>query len=234
MNNRIQGVFLGSGAARYIGLGFLPKWVRIRNMTDAAIPAIEWNEDMAVTTISPEGILTAISNGNCAMSVLTVGAGVIPYIGKDAVTAAAATKIVHVSMAQDPAVFPGVQGDQRGAGTGGLITNYTVDTPGNRTGHFNAPVNTTYVGIGSVVYISGQRYHIVGLTSTGDSANNVTLDRAIVGNPIPGEMANTVEYLTTMYSFVNAPAGLIMPDGIYLAETATVNASGKVCLIEAR
>lgn len=234
MNNRIQGVFLGSAAARYIGLGFLPKWVKIRNMTDAAIPAIEWNEDMGVSAISPEGILTSISTGNCAMSVLVKGAGIIPYVGGTAITAAAATSIVHKSLAQDPAVFPGVQGDQRGAGASGLITKFTVGNSGNSTGNFDNPVNTTYVGVGSPVIIAGQRYHIVAITSTGAAANQVTLDRTPGGNPIPGKDPYGVEYIGNMYDFVNAPTGIIMPAGIYLAETSSVNASAKLCLIEAR
>lgn len=221
---KVAYTFLGSGAARYIGLGFVPDRVQIRNVEAAAAGVIDWDERMRTYATTADGIYHAISTGAWTGVALTVGQGVTPYYGGDVITAAAATHIV-------PAVgfsstYSGTMVDK---GTLGTVNTWTLDTAGSHTGHFNVGVSTTYVGVGSYVLIRGtddlvRKYRIVALTNDGDAANEVTLDRDAA--------SGTVTFISYMFDLVNAPVGTVMPAGIYLADT-TLNASNESCMITA-
>lgn len=220
---KIKAFFTGSGAARYFGLGFRPDFVRIRNTSAADFGLIEWDRLMRLTTQNPEGLKTrytadGASGGNALVTtVLADGAGVVPYKGGDLVTASAATHLVLASS------VPEFAGDMRGKLAGQLVTRWT---PGaGNGGHFDAPVDTDYVGVGSRVLIGGEEYTIVAIANDGDAGSDVTLNDAAA--------AGDVGRIGYKADFVNAPAGTVMPAGIYLAETADVNASPELCILEA-
>jgi len=221
---KVKFSFLGSGAARYIGLGFVPTKVKIQNVHAADLARIEWDEANQMKTTACDGILFGITTGNETAAALTVGTGVSPYAGGDSVSAAAAT---HIAPKDFNTLY---MGDMRGKGTAGTVTAFTMDTPGNRTGHFDKLVDTTYVNVGSPVLIRdangfNQVARIVAISNDGDAANDVTLDRNVG--------SGDVLEIGYMYDLVNAAAGSIMPAGIYLAETAACNATSEICYIEA-
>ncbi len=219
---KVAYTFLGSGAARYIGLGFVPDRVQIRNVEAAAAGVIDWDERMRSYATTADGVYHAISTGTWTGVALTKGQGVTPYYGGDAITAAAATHIVPAVGFSTP--YSGSMVDK---GTMGTVNGWTLDTAGSATGHFNVGVNTTYVGVGSYVLIRGtddivRKYRIVAITNDGDDANEVTLDSA--------GATGVVTFISYMFDLVNAPVGTVMPAGIYLADT-TLNASDESCLI---
>ncbi|MBU4459120.1 MAG: hypothetical protein KJ579_01025, partial [Verrucomicrobia bacterium] len=71
----------------------------------------------------------------------------------------------------------------------------------------------------------GEWFSIVAITSDGDATNNVTLNGVAE--------SGAVEKILYLYDLAAAPAGQVLPKGIYLAETAAVNATSELCLIEA-
>lgn len=215
---KVSGVFSGTGSALFIGLGFIPDIVRVRNIHAADLAFIEWNRRMAAKATAANGIKYRDSTG-VQMTALTATAGVEVYEGGDKIASASSAYIIAASKIED------VAGDMRAKGTLGLVNAFVLDTAGNRTGHFNAGVNTTYVGVGSVVQIAGKRYTITAITNDGEAADEVTLDRAAP--------SGAVERISYKLDFYNAPAGEIMPAGIVIRETADLNVSGELCLIEA-
>ena len=222
--SKFVGTFLGSGAVRYIGLGFVPTKVKIQNIHAADLARIEWQKQNSAYATAAEGILFGITTGAETAAALTVGTGVAPYYGGDVVAAAAVTHIIPVGE------IAAYNGDQRGKGSAGTVTAWTIDTAGSFTGHFDKLVDTTYVGVGSKVLIRGKdtvvrEYNIVALSNDGDAANDVTLDRLAA--------SGDVVYISYLYDMAAAPAGTVMPAGIYLAETAACNATSELCFNEA-
>jgi hypothetical protein len=222
----IAGSFIGTGAAIKIGLGFEPDFVMVRNIGEADIPYIEWSKHLENAVTSCDGILFR-EDTKMARASLTVGTGVRRYAGGDPISAASAAAIVPAHQ------VPALAGDMRRHCTAPII-DWTLDTAANRTGHVNAELNTTYIGVGSKLRIAvdSDRIHgdyvertIVALTSNGEVADEVTLDREAPSGKVVG--------ITYKYSFAQAPAGTVMPKGIVLAEATHVNASGQICFIEA-
>lgn len=215
---KFAGLFVGSGASRKICLGFVPDRVLIRNISAADLGVIHWSRLMAANTTCPAGVKVLESTGMAATA-LTGVAGVSAYYGGEDVTAASAAVIIPVHE------IPTLSGDLREAGTLGPVDQWTLDTSANRTGHFNAGVNTSYIGKGSRVLIGDQWYTIQSLTNDGDAADEVTLDRAA--------LSGEVKKILHAYDLYNAPVGTRTKAGITLAETADVNVSGELCYIEA-
>ena len=215
---KISGVFLGSGAARRIGFGFVPDFVHIRNVANANLPQLVWDRGMTVHSRSPEGLIYAHSTDKIAQTVRTRGLGVQRYYGGKKIATSAVTDLIPTSE------HPEFQGDMRSKGTGGTIHRFTLDHAGNATGHFDAPANTTFVNAGSRILINGQLFTVQAIANVGTAANEVTLDRAAAHG--------VVSYIGYRYDFASAPVGFVMPAGITLADT-TVNANGELCVIEA-
>jgi hypothetical protein len=216
---KISGVFLGSGAARYFGLGFLPDFVRLRNIHAADLAVIDWHKRMRAYATAAEGVRHGITTGAWTAAALTLGTGIKLYKGGDRITAEAVTHLVPACMHET------YRGDMRDKGTLGQVNKWTLDTSGAATGHVNVGVSTTYVGVGSAVMIDGFWSYITALTNDGDAANEVTLDQAAPSGDI--------EQIRYKYDFVAAPVGMLMPEGIYVAETGACNATSELCFIEA-
>ena len=122
--------------------------------------------------------------------------------------------------------------DKRAAGAGLPITNWTLDTAANFTGHFNTPLKTTELAVaaGSQVWIRDTHnqvkvYQITALTSDGDAADNVTLDAAAP--------TGLVEKLLSGFTHRLALIGETAAAGFTLAADASVNEDGKIIMFEA-
>lgn len=224
---KISGIFLGSAAARRISFGFVPDYVTIRNVALNTTPTLEWDRAFTVAALYPEGIITVRNNDtqNVSSTVLTRGNGIQRYYGGDVIAASTAADLIPVSQHRDFA------GDMRGKGANGNIRRFVLDHAGNATGHFDNPADTTFVNVGSRIWIGDyahqEMYSIVAIANAGTAANEVTLDRAAPANA-------EVRYISYRYDFAPAPVGLVMPEGIRLAAGANaVNADGNLCVIEA-
>jgi hypothetical protein len=205
---QISGTFNGTGADIYVGLGFVPDWVEIMSLETTDEERQYWDRDMRSAEMF--GGYTIDDDG--AFSPVTIGAGIAEYLGGNLVTAASTVYLQKYSK------------DQRDAGSGGVISRWILDTPGSRTGHFDNPVNTTYVGEGSIVQIGKEaapgrdQAVILALSNDGDAADEVTLSKDLG--------TNEVLYISRMYDYWGVSANTVMSPGFFLDSTAAVNTSG--------
>ena len=223
---KVSFLLLGSGAARNIGLGFLPDYASLRNITDATQDLLQWNIRMQAAALTPEGVRTSITGGAGAVvgASLVKGAGLSLYAGGDRVTAATAANVVPTDLL---ALY---KGDMRSKGTAGTVNLFSLDTAANATGHFNLAVDPNYVGVGSLITFklanrSFATRRITAMANSGAAANEVTLNASVPTSEIVA--------ISFKYELYNADAGLVMPAGLALAETANVNVSGKLLVLEA-
>jgi len=212
---QVGGTFNGTGADLYICLGFEPDWVKIRSLETTDEEYQEWNKSFR----SAEMLGGISIDDDGAVSPVTIGAGIAPYAGGDYIAAASTVYLEKYSK------------DQRAAGTGGVTSKWILDTPASLTGHFNNPINTTYVGVGSIVQIGreaapGRDYAVItALSNDGDAADEVTLSKALG--------SNEVLYISRMYDYWGVPAGTVTKAGFFLDSTAAVNTSGDMLMFEA-
>jgi len=221
-----NGTFIGAGSsALYIGLGFIPQKVVIRNIDQAAQEELVWNTSMIRAAAAAEGILrTTIGADDTGLTVLTEGNGIVPYAGGTVRATASANYIVPVNA---EALF---QGDMRQK-TGTEINTWTLDTTGDESGHFNTLVSETYVGVGSRVTIEETstgllvQAAIVGFTSDGTADDDVILNISVA--------SGTVKKISYKYDFCTAQVGTVMPQGIKVNDYTYVNVSAQQCFIDA-
>ena len=211
-----SGTFNGTGADLYISLGFVPDWVKIRTLETSNEEIVMWSKNMRAA--ESFGGFDVDDDG--AIAPIVWGAGVAEYLGGDKLSAAST---IYLQRRADE--------DMRDAGSGDVISTWTLDTPASRTGKFNAGVNTTHVGEGSLVAIGKEAFGhaewavITALTNDGDADNEVTLSKAI--------KSGNVLALKAMYDYVGAPSGTITKPGFFIDSTASVNTSGELCMFEA-
>lgn len=209
MNQIVSGSFIGHTAAINIGLGFLPKYVKLWNLEDPN--ELEWLVNMAddLTVDGSEGA----GGDDGTVAAVAATAGVKWYRGGDLIAAAANT---HKVMDPSP--------NKIDSGAGGTITKWTLDTPASFTGHFDLPVSTTETGAGSIVIIDSgagaQVYRMTALSNDGDAADDVTLDRAAP--------SGIVTFVGGICNFRNAAAGIIMPQGFTISVTGGCNVNGEM------
>lgn len=211
----INAVLIGTGAAANIGLGFVPDRVLLVNLSAATQPQLSWVRATRGTTISPEGVYAYRANELVYQKTRAASTGVAPFVGGSTIADGTSTYLIRSDL------VPAYQGDMR-AKTGTLVNGWTLGSSANKTGNFSAGIDTTYVGVGSRVCIGGRWATIVAITSTGASANDVTLDTALA--------SGVIEYITYKSEFVAAPAGTVMPDGILVSDTAILNTGDQVML----
>lgn len=208
---QIRGIYMGLGTgAMKIGLGFVPSEVRILRLGAAVATAFEtrWDANMLRAALARNGGL-ARSNATTFVG-LADTAGIKPYLGGDTVTAATlANQIERNAVAA-------YRGNLRGS-----ITKWTLGSAANRTGSFDAGLDTTPCGVGSTVVIqaasNGKTYEarIAALTNDGDAANEVTLDQAVP--------SGTVIHVGCAWDWVAAPVGTVMPAGIEITDVTYAN-----------
>lgn len=192
----------------YFGVGFVPDWVKLYSMNA--------NEQFAHWTIHMMRHASVIGgiewDDDGAISANTVGIGISPYRGGDVVTSTQATagnclvwdKLDYSKASNhDPVTYSD-------------INKWTLDAA--LTGHWNTECNTTYVGVGSLIWIDSngagpKRYIVTGLTSNGEQSTEVTINES-------GVPTGNITKITSMYDLKTASANVIMPAGFLLDSTA--------------
>lgn len=208
--------FNGTGATVYLGLGFIPDWVKVYNHEITAPTFLEWNRGMR--TLGPAGWITAHDSGGATIVRCAAGAGIAPFYG---------TRLTANSTAY---LRPHAIRDFRGQGTLGFIDTWTLGHAANRTGSVNAGLQTTYVGVGSIVAIKEtltgitKKAAITGLTNDGDAANEITLSESI--------KSGEVLFVGPMFDLTGGSAGDKVPEGVMIALN-TFNVANDFMTIEA-
>lgn len=217
--NKFIGIIKATTATLNVGLGFIPRKVRVTNLTDRTELVYARDMRAGVLAETHHGISRAAAGDLAAVT--TAAAGILPYAGGTLLTAASTTCLVRNDK------------DQRGTyNANSPITSFTVGSVANKTGNFNVEASTAVVGAGSVVVIKGVEYYVVAMTSNGEAANEVTLNDLPAG-AVAGSVLS-VDKIRSRFDLVGAPAGVVTPAGFVLGASATVNdTDGDVLLIEA-
>ena len=229
MMRLIGETFNGTGAAVYLGLGFVPVQFDLTSVADTDVAKLHWDVGHRAV-ISVGGVLQHTAGTQVLYTETT---GVIPYNGGDVLTAALQTSVGYgegVYLIKDDKDYKGssTAANNAGDGSGAEITTWTLDTTANRTGHFDADVVGTYIGIGSRVTVGDLYSSQNDITATvmvlaagqGISADEVEFDRAVP--------SGIVKRITGKYSFKPAPLGTIMPKGVYINITAVANVNDEM------
>ena len=214
MSRVVKGTFNGTGAALYVGLGFIPSRLRLVNKEDGDLARLEFSYPPR-SSEQEEGVLLVGSGAALQISALTHGNGVCAYHGGDKLAAASTAYLK-----KDPST------DKRSVNTGyDPINKWTLGSTTNRTGNWNAECSTNWVGEGSRICIDGKWYTVTALTSNGEAANEVTLDRAAPSGEI--------QALLGMYDWIGGSAGDVIPAGFQVNATTVINVSGEMVEFEA-
>lgn len=217
--NKFIGIIKATAATLNVCLGFIPRKVRVTNLTDLTEHIYATDMRAGVLAETHYGVSRAKAGDLAAVT--TAAAGIVPYAGGTLLSAASTTCLVRNDK------------DQRGAyNANAPISTFTIGHVANKTGNFNVEASTAVVGAGSVVVIKGVEYYVVAMTSNGEAANEVTL------NDIPaGAVAGSVfsvDKIRSRFDLIGAPAGVVTLPGITIGASATVNnTDGDVLLIEA-
>jgi hypothetical protein len=217
--NHIAGTFNGTGAALYIGCGFVPDWVKVFNLEDADCAFLQWNKHLLRAAEMPRGMLMYTAAGMLGDPRTVTDGGIHPYRGGDLITSASTAYLVL-----DDA-------DYKTSATYGTVNKWTLGSAANRTGNFNLEADTTYIGEGSEITIRQDfdgkiiTAAIQALGSNGELANEVTLSEAV--------KTGDILFISRMYDFVGCAANTTMPAGFLLDATTVINVSGEMCAFEA-
>lgn len=229
MNNIKSGNFNGTGAAVYIGLGFIPDFVKVVAVEDADCGTIVWSINQRAAE-QIEGIIYHTAAGILGVP-KTVGTGVQPYEGGDTLTATEQTSVAYgegVYLDEDRKDYKAID-----VAAGDEIQTWTLGNAGNKTGNFNCDVVGGYIGEGSRIFIDnapalgkGRWYTITALTAgQGVSANEVTLSRAAP--------SGRVLRVGGMYDYAPLAIGKTTRPGFLLNATAIVNVNDEMQYFEA-
>jgi hypothetical protein len=203
----ISGIYLGTGSAMTLGLGFKPDEVIIRGV--AGVTIFRWSKDLGRVATAAGGVVQ-INHGSAQLNVKTMTQGIRLYSGGVSLASVDTNILTHISL-QDASTSSAVNTDQRGS-----ITTWTLDTAANGTGHFNAASGGTYAGVGSkVVLFTNRREYtsfIRAQTSTWTTADHITLDPDVPASA-------DVRYIGPQYDFLSHPIDCPTPDGIILIDT---------------
>ena len=214
------------GVVTYVGLGFIPDWVKIYECL-ATYSILEWNIGMAANTLIAGGIVISDTTTDATdRFALARSAGVEIYRGGDRLTSTpmSTPRPLNASAQTSDNMYygPDTSPDKRDAGTAGTISSWTLGSSTNRTGNWdyaaeitNTGTDDNPVGVGSMINIDGKETYITTLTDQGESANEVALNEALATGPI--------YMLTGRYTHVAQPAGTITKAGIIINDTTHVN-----------
>ncbi|MEY4932120.1 MAG: hypothetical protein RLZZ403_440, partial [Pseudomonadota bacterium] len=150
-------------------------------------------------------------------------AGMAPYWGGDQIATASAQWITRADMVS------AYSGDMRAKGASSPVTKWIRDTTALK-GHFDFPISSTYVNVGSLIFIRSdttgilRQYVLRVLANDGDATDDITLDASVP--------SGSVERITYFNDFVQAPAGYTMPQGIVITDITDLNvASQRITII---
>jgi hypothetical protein len=221
----VSGTFNGTGLASYICLGFVPDWVRIRGLESSTLATLRWSKNFRAADCD-NGVEEHVGSTYIQPAAATAGTAIEPYFGGDKLTSTTQPTLTYGGqiyyLGWD---LKDYRGTDIAAGSDAIGT-WTLDTSGNRTGHFNNDVVGTYIGEGSRITIDGRDYLIEALTAgQGIAANEVTLNYAVA--------TGDVERISGMYDLAAIPVGNVTPAGFKLNMTTPVNATGEMQWFEA-
>lgn len=221
----------GTGADVWICCGFVPDEVYCVNLTDPC-EEILWMKYMTVA---------AAVEGLAWHDVTTVGdqaatEGIRPYEGGDTLTSTSAGTTTYgegVYLKQDYRDYRyGTSTNETGPGgySGDAVANtidtWTLDTSGNRSGHFNEDVTGTYIGAGSEICIDGLWYVITSLTATQGESD----DEVVLNYPAP---SGQVTFIGGKNGYKPMVAGDITPAGFKVEENTHLNANDQIVVFRA-
>jgi hypothetical protein len=191
------------------GLGFVPDWVKMYSMAVNEQYA-HWSIHMMRDASALEG-MGADDDGTIEVDLFEKG--IAPYRGGIAVTAAQAS--AGNCLAWDKLDYS--KAVNHDPGTYEDISTWTFVT--GQTGYWDKGCNTTYIGVGSIIWIASgseaaKRYVIAAMSSDGDASADVTLSEANVYN-------GTITKISGMYYMKTMSAGKILPAGFRLDSEAT-------------
>jgi hypothetical protein len=213
---KITRTFNGTGATVYLGIGFIPDFVKVYNHEITAPTWLEWNRGMR--TLGPAGWLVEHVASGATITRCAAAAGIAMFYG---------TRLAAVSTAY---LRPHAIRDFRGQGTLGFIGNWTETVYANRTGYFSAGIPTTYCGVGSMVAIKERstgllkKASITTLSNDGDASGEITLSDSV--------RTGEVYFLGPMYDLIGGSAGDQIPPGVSIVLNA-FNVSADFMSIEA-
>lgn len=200
----IMRTFNGTGATVYLGLGFVPDWVKVHNHEITAPTWLEWNRGMR--TLGPCGWLVEHVASGATITRCPAAAGIVPFYG---------TKLAETSTAYLKAH---ANRDFRGQGSLGWIGKFTESVYASRTGYVEHGVPTTYVGVGSQMIVKERAtgilktVSITSITNDGDAAAELTLSDSV--------HSGDVMFLGPMYDLVAAAVGDKVPPGVAIVLNA--------------
>ncbi|MEI7879851.1 MAG: hypothetical protein WCI95_03140 [bacterium] len=221
---KYMGIIKATTATLNVGLGFIPRKVRVTNLTDLTEHLYATDMRAGVLAETHYGISRAKAGDLAAVT--TAAAGIVPYVGGTLLTADSTTCLERNDK------------DMRvdGATSTTAISTFTVGSVANKTGNFNVDVSSSgVVGAGSVIIIKGVEYYIVAVVtdgSTGGGANEVTLSDLPAGAVAGSVFA--IDKIRSRFDLIGAKSGKVTLPGITIGASATVNnTDGDVLLIEA-
>ncbi len=218
--NKASGLYIGLGTGTMrVGLGFVPRKLKIRQVGTANLVTLDWDQEMGRSATGAGGIVRAGVANTPGFVLLAANAGVRAYFGGDTVAAATLANQVPVS------IVTAYAGTRQGT-----IKEWTLGSSANRTGSFDVALDTDKTGVGSLVEVraADQKIYtayILALTNSGNAANEVTLDRSVP----PG----VVTFIGAKVDYVAAPAGIKVPAGFEVLDTTYANVASTVFSFDA-
>jgi hypothetical protein len=220
----VSGTFtlLSGDIDMYLGIGFIPDWVKLYSM-NATERFASWSFNMMRHADCLGGIETDTA-GDITPNTFEIG--IQPWRGGNRVTAAQAiagncltwdTLDYSKAVNHDPTTYED-------------ITRWTYYSA--QTGHWDKMANITHVGIGSLIWIASgndaaKRYVVVALTGNGEDTNEVTLSETGVPD---GEITR----ISNMSDMKVITTGGMVPAGFWIDATMTFEAStGELVFFEA-
>jgi len=206
----VSGTFMlpASDIDLYFGIGFIPDWVKLYNM-NANEQYAHWSIHMMRHAAALGGIE---EDDDGTITPNTFEIGIAPWRGGNAVTAAQAT--AGNCLTWDKLDY--AKAVNHDAQTYNDITKWNFVT--GQTGYWDEACNTTYVGVGSLIWIASgnsaaKRYVVAALTSNGEVSAEVTLSEASV-------LSGDIVRISSMYDLKTMSSGAVLPAGFWLDSTA--------------
>ncbi|MCP4651045.1 MAG: hypothetical protein GY853_13335 [PVC group bacterium] len=201
----VRGTVDGHSADMYICVGFVPDEIFLRVYDSSNYETALWHRNASE---SATGFYGFWQDADDEQTALTATDGITIYEGGDRITTSS-----------EAYKWADGSGDTS-ADKKGDITSFTVTTSASYQGKFNTALDsskTNAVALGSIVTIDGKEYKITALTDTGESDDEVTLDRLPNQNNVM-----EITHITGPYTHIAVPANFITPAG-FCVQTGILN-----------